>query len=70
MTGNQKGETKMTDIFAKDILNLMQKFDDLGYTPTRQKELLTTMFEHIIVEDVSQQRIDQWEQQQKDFHED
>ena len=60
----------MTDINAQDILNLMQKFDDLGYTPTRQKELLATMFEHIIVENVSQQRIDQWEQQQKDFHED
>jgi len=70
MTGNQKGETTMTEINAQDILNLMQKFDDLGYTPTRQKELLTTMFEHIIVEDVSQQRIDQWELQQKDFHED
>lgn len=70
MTGNQKGETTMTEINAQDILNLMQKFDDLGYTPTRQIELLSTMFEHIIIETVSQQRVEQWDQQQKDFHED
>lgn len=61
----------MTDhINSQDILNLMQKFDDLGYHATRQIELLTTLFEHIVIEDVSAERVEQWEQQQKDFHED